>query len=152
MSEHKLKRHNKNLLLYHIVCPAKYRRKIFSNEVEESLKAVCLEIALRYEIHFVEIGTDQDHVHYLVQSVPMLMPKTVVQTIKSITARELFRLHPEIKKLLWGGHLWTSGYYINTVGQFGNEAVIGNYVKNQGKEYIYRQVYRGQLTLLDGLA
>jgi putative transposase len=134
-------------MLYHIVCPAKYRKKIFTDSVEITLKEICIGIGERYEIYFVEIGSDEDHVHFLVQSVPMMLPSHMVQTIKSITAMELFKQHPEIKKLLWGGALWTTGYYINTVGQYGNETVIKEYVKNQGKQY--RQIYRGQLQLFD---
>lgn len=137
-------------MLYHLVCPVKYRRKVFTKEVENTLKAVCLEISARYEMHFVEIGSDEDHVHFLIQSVPMMRPKTMVQTTKSITAREIFKLHPEVKHLLWGGQFWTDGYYINTVSVHGNEEVIREYVKNQRKEY--SQIYRGQLTLFDALA
>ncbi len=147
MSEHILKRHNKSLLLYHIVCPSKYRRKIFIEEVEKTLKEVCIEISKRYEITFVEIGNDEDHVHYLVQGVPIQSPRAIVQTIKSITAREIFRLHPEVKKMLWGGQIWTSGYYINTVGQYGNEKVIREYVENQGRQY--KQIHRSQLNMFD---
>ncbi len=147
MSEHILKRHNKSLLLYHIVCPSKYRRKIFIDEVEKTLKEVCIEISKRYEITFVEIGNDEDHVHYLVQGVPIQSPKAIVQTIKSITAREIFRVHPEVKKMLWGGQIWTSGYYVNTVGQYGNEKVIREYVENQGRQY--KQIHRSQLNMFD---
>ena len=56
MSEHIVKRHNKTLLLYHIVCPLKYRQNVITNEIGESLKNICIEISKRYEIHFVEIG------------------------------------------------------------------------------------------------
>jgi REP element-mobilizing transposase RayT len=98
-------------------------------------------------MHFIEIGVDEEHVHFLVQSVPMMRPKEIVQKIKSITGREIFKRHPEVKKILWGGHFWTSGYYINTVGRYGNEEVIANYVKTQGKEY--QQIHRSQLKLFD---
>ena len=147
MSEHILKRHNKTLLLYHVVCPAKYRRKVFTEEVENTLKEVCMGIGERHEMHFVEIGADEDHVHFLIQSVPVFSPHRIVQIIKSITAKEVFRLHPEVKKKLWGGKFWTSGYYANTVGQYGNENVIKEYVRKQGRTY--HQIHRGQLTLFD---
>ena len=149
MSEHILKRHNKTLLLFHLVCPVKYRRKVFTESVERTLRETCLEISERYEIHFVEIGTDEDHAHFLIQTVPMMMPTRFVQTTKSIIAKEIFRLHPEVKQMLWGGKFWTSGYYLNTVGQFANEAIIKKYVKNQGKTY--NQIYRGQLTFFEDL-
>lgn len=134
-------------MLYHIVCPVKYRRKAISENVSHTIKKTCIEIGKRYEFHFVEIGTDDDHVHFLVQSVPNMLPKDIVQTTKSLIAREVFKKHPEVKKILWGGKFWTSGYYMNTVGQHANEAVIRNYVKQQGKEYF--RIYRTQLTLLE---
>ena len=69
-SEYIHKSHNVSVLLYHFVCPAKYRRVVFSKEVDLTLKEVCLEIEKRYDVHFLEIGTDKDHVHFLIQSVP----------------------------------------------------------------------------------
>ena len=143
---HVLKSHNKSLLLYHYVCPSKYRREVFSQEIEITLKKICAGISERYEINFVEIGADEDHVHFLVQSVPTNSPKKVIQTIKSITAKRIFREHPEVKKKLWGGKFWTSGYYVNTVGQYANAEVIKAYVQNQGKEY--KEIHLGQLALL----
>lgn len=147
MSEHILKRHNKTLLLYHIVCPLKYRKEVITKEIGESLKEICLEISERYEIHFVEIGYESDHVHFLVQSVPGLSVSEITRTIKSITAKQLFNRHPEIEAKLWGGNFWTSGYYANTVGQYTNEEVIRKYVESQGKEKEYKQVHIQQLTL-----
>ena len=146
MSEHITKRHNKTLLLYHIVCPMKYRRSVITKEIGESLKEICLQISERYEIHFVEIGHEPDHVHFLVQSVPKLSVSEITRTIKSITAKQLFQRHPEIEAKLWGGNFWTSGYYANTVGQYANEEVIRKYVENQGKEKEYKKVYAQQLT------
>ncbi len=112
------KRHNKSLLLYHLVFPLKYRRKALIDESGSTLQEICFEISERYEIQFIEIGYESDHVHFLVQGVPSMSVTKIVRTIKSITARELFRLHPEIKQFLWGGKFWTSGYYVNTVGLY----------------------------------
>jgi putative transposase len=135
------------LLLYHLVCPIKYRRSVISEAVAKSLVSICAEIEERYEIFFIEIGADNDHVHYLIQSVPMYSPKEIVQTIKSITAKELFRTHPEVKQQLWGGQFWTDGYYINTVGQYANEEVIKKYVQSQGKQDEYKNFHNSQLRL-----
>ncbi len=142
------KSHNVSVLLYHLVCSAKYRRVVFSEHVDKVVKDTCLEISKRYEIEFLEIGTDGDHVHFLIQSVPMYSPTKITQTVKSITAREAFRLAPEVKKKLWGGEFWGKGYFINTVGQHADVKTIANYVKNQGsKDYkpIHKQY---QLRLL----
>jgi putative transposase len=145
MSEHILKSHNKTVLLYHLVFPSKYRRKIFTKEIEETLVNICKEIAERYEINFLEIGNDEDHVHFLIQGIPKMPVSRIVQIVKSITARELFSKHREIKKMLWGGDLWTSGFYANTVGQYASEDTIKKYVQNQGKTY--KKSYSGQLKL-----
>jgi REP element-mobilizing transposase RayT len=145
MDKHIKKRHNKTLLLYHLVFPVKYRKKIIEDQISSFIKDICVEISDRYEIQFVEIGTDEDHVHFLVQSVPTMSVDRLVGTIKSLTARMVFQSFPSIKKELWGGSFWTSGYYANTVGQYGNLEVIKNYVENQGKEY--KQIYTEQLRL-----
>ena len=119
--------------MYHIVAPTKYRRTVFAEVVEAKLKEVCQEIEKRYEIEFLEIGSDENHVHFLVQSVPMYSPKQLVQIIKSLTAREIFKACPEVKKYLWGGRFWSEGYFVSTVSAHGTEEMIKNYVKEQGK-------------------
>ena len=57
-----------------------------------------MEIEKKFEIYFIEIGIDKDHVHFLIQSIPTYSPKNLVQTIKSITAKQIFKIHPNIKK------------------------------------------------------
>ena len=143
MSEHIYKSHNKSLLLYHFVFPAKYRRDVFTTNVDTTLRNICIGISKRYEINFIEIGVDENHVHFLIQSVPTLIVTQLVKMIKSITAKKLFLAHKELKEQLWGGHLWTSGYYANTVGQFASEEVIRKYVAGQGKTYT--RLHKGQL-------
>ena len=118
-----------------MVFPAKYRRVVFDDSVDRCLKEVCLDIEKRYQVRFLEIGTDENHVHFLVQSVPTYSVTKIVTMIKSITAREIFKRCPQVKKKLWGGEFWTDGYFAGTVGKHGHEETIGNYVKNQGVEY-----------------
>ena len=143
------KSHNVSVLLYHLVCPAKYRRVVFDAQVDVVLREICLEIADRYEITFLEIGTDRDHVHFLVQSVPSYSPSLLVRRIKSLTAREIFKRCPHVKKQLWGGEFWSDGYFIASVGQHGNEHTIGNSVKEQGTQAHYSKLHSQQLVLLD---
>ena len=144
MSEYIHKSHNVSVLMYHVVCPAKYRRMVFSKVVDEKLKEVCIEISRRYEITFLEIGVDEDHVHFLIQSVPMYSAKRIVQVVKSITAREILKSCPEVKEKLWGGEFWSDGYFVNTVGQHGNEDTIQKYIQGQGKKY--QKIHQQQLT------
>ena len=143
------KSHNVTVLLYHIVCVAKYRRAVLTGPVDILIKQLCLEIAKRYEIHFIEIGTDNDHVHFLVQSVPTVPPQRIVQIIKSITAREIFKQIPEVRKQLWGGQFWTKGYFVNTVSRTGSENAVRQYVQSQGRTQEYRSIHTAQLTLFD---
>ena len=134
------KSHNVTILLYHIVSSAKYRRVVLSSEVDAVLVKTCEEIELRYEINFLEIGTDKDHVHFLVQSIPSYSVTKIVRLIKSLIAREVFAKCPDVKKQLWGGEFWGKGYFTSTVGQHGTEKTISNYVKNQGKEKVYKKL------------
>jgi REP element-mobilizing transposase RayT len=81
----------------------------------------------------------------------MLSVKSIAQTVKNITAKELFRLHPEVKQKLWGGNFWTSRYYVNSVGQYANEDVILKYIKNQGgQKSEHKQLHKNQLSLVFG--
>ena len=143
------KSHNVSLIMYHFVCPAKYRRIVFSEAVDLSLKEICVEIEKRYDMRFLEIGTDNDHVHFLIQSVPKLSPTQIIRTVKSITAKEIFARHSEVKKKLWGGEFWSDGFYVGSVGKHGNEKVISNYVKEQGVEKEYKTLLSQQLSLFD---
>ncbi len=147
-SEYIHKSHNVSVLLYHFVCPSKYRRVVFDKTVDASLKNICLEISKRYEIRFLEIGIDKDHVHFLVQSVPKQSPTQIITTVKSLTAREIFKKHPEVKQQLWGGEFWTDGYFVNTVSKFGDETSITKYVRDQGVTKDYTVLHSDtQLTL-----
>ena len=151
--EHIYISHNKTLLLYHLVFPAKYRRKVFTEEVSERLKEICKGIEENYEIRFVEIGMEEDHVHFLVQGVPNLAVSRIVMIIKSITAKQIFKSFPKIKQeILWGGALWTSGFYANTVGLYASRDTITRYIQNQGKnEKNYRKIYESQPELDFGI-
>ncbi len=140
------KSHNVSLLMYHFVCAAKYRRLVINEEVDPLLKDICIEIAKRYEIRFLEIGTEGDHAHFLIQSIPMYSPTKIVTKIKSITGREIFAKVPSVKKQLWGGEFWSDGYFVSTVGEHATENVIREYIKNQGRDGKYKQLHKEKLS------
>ena len=135
------KSHNVSVLLFHVVCVAKYRHVVFDEAVEVVLREVCLDIAQRFEIEFLEIGLDGDHVHFLLQSVPTYSPTKIVRVLKSIIAREVFARCPHVKKKLWGGEFWSDGYFIASVGQQESEETVRNYVKQQGHASQYQQLH-----------
>ena len=121
----------------------KYRKNLLNNDILNFLKNICSEIGERYCFEFDAIGCDGDHVHLFVGSEPKYSPSRVMQIIKSITARKIFKEYPEIRKQLWGGELWSDGGYIGTVGDGTTSDVIKNYVENQGtkeEKDIYKQM------------
>ncbi len=132
---------NVSVLLYHFVCPTKYRRVVFDKLVDRTLVEICMEISERYEVHFLEIGMDKDHVRFLLQSIPTMSPTWIVKMLKSITAGEIFKRHPRVRKVLWGGAF-------NTVSKFGDETTISKYVRGQGMEKDYDVLHKAkQLSL-----
>ena len=120
-------------IYYHIVFPVKYRKALLDSEVQETIKQTASGISERYAIEMEAIGCDKDHIHLLCGAHPKLAPGRVVQIFKSITAREIFRRKPALKKELWGGEFWADGYYVATVGERGDWDTVEKYVQNHGK-------------------
>ena len=142
------KSHNVSVLLYHLVCPAKYRRAVIDEAVDRVIVDACREIEKRFEMHFLEIGTDRDHVHFLIQSVPTYAPTRIARVVKSITARQVFAMCPQVRKKLWGGEFWTDGFFISSVGRSASEGAVRDYVKRQGGQQEYVRLHEGQLLLV----
>jgi putative transposase len=121
----------------------KYRKDLlFNEEYQNYIKTILQEIEKRYFITPETIGFDEDHIHLLVQAAPKYSPSRIIQIIKSITAREMFKKFEVIKKELWGGEFWSDGGYVATVGEGTNADIVRNYIKKQGRK-------DDQLRLLD---
>ena len=118
---------------YHVVFPVKYRKALLNEALCRAIREIAQAIADRYEIAFEELGMDYDHIHLLCSFHPKISGGDLVRTFKSITAKELFKRFPELRKELWGGQFWSDGYYIATVSERGNWKVVEQYIKNQGK-------------------
>ena len=118
---------------YHIVFPVKYRKSLLNQDIPLAINHLAEEIASRYDIEFEQIGYDNNHIHILASFPPKLSGSEVVRIFKSITARELFKQFPLLKKELWGGEFWSDGFYLATVSERGNWAAVERYVANQGK-------------------
>ena len=127
--------HKVYVIKYHLMFVIKYRKALFLNEQYiEFMKQVLQDLEKRYFLTTETIGFDEDHVHMLMQAAPRYAPSRVVQIVKSITARELFKRFPEIKEELWGGEFWSDGGYIGTVGEGANADIIRSYIKKQGRK------------------
>ena len=105
-----------------------------NEEIEKYFVEICKEIGKRYEIEFEKIGMDKNHVHVLCGAAPKYSPSRLVTVIKSITAKEIIKKYPEVKKELWGAEFWSDGYYVASVGEGGNKEVIENYIARQGQK------------------
>ncbi len=127
--------HHVYRLMYHFVWIPKYRHKVFAEPYREVLKGIIHKAGYDYDIDIIELEILEDHIHMVVRGVPKMSPSDVMQVIKSISAREFFRLYPEIKKrYFWGGKLWTQSYFVETIGN-ANEDVIRAYVRDQLTEH-----------------
>ena len=115
---------------YHIVWCVKYRRRVLLGEVEKDLKKAMIEIAGNYGVTIVEMEMDQDHIHLLAECTPQHYIPDILKTLKGVSARRLFQLHPEIKQKLWGGHLWNPSYFVATVSEH-TETQIRSYIQSQ---------------------
>jgi putative transposase len=117
------------------VTPVKYRKAIFGNvERETSLVKICPDIAERYHLDFDTIGLNLNHVHYLISAAPKYSPSDIMRITKSITAKQLFKRFLDLRKNLWGGQLWSDGFYVGTVSQGrASKDVIEQYIKQQGQ-------------------
>jgi putative transposase len=113
---------------------------LLSDEITSAIKSIAVEIGERYEIDFEQLGCDKNHIHILCSFHPKYSIGEVVRKFKSITARELFKQFPLLKKDLWGGEFWSDGYYVSTVVERGDWRVVERYVKNQGKESETKQL------------
>jgi putative transposase len=119
---------------YHAVFPVKYRKALLSEEIVHKIKQIAKALEERYGLELEQIGCDRDHIHLLVSLHPKYAPGQFVRLFKSITAKQLFKHFPELKKELWGGEFWTDGYYVGTVSEKGNWKTVEQYVRNQGKK------------------
>ena len=118
---------------YHLVFPVKYRKALLEPHISRAIQDIAKEIEERYDITFEKLGTDGNHIHILCSFHPKYSGSQIVGMFKSITARELFRRFPELRKSLWGGEFWSDGYYLNTISERGNWKTVERYLANQGK-------------------
>ena len=120
---------------YHFVFVIKYRKDLFlDDKYVKTFRDVCKGMEERYTMKFETIGFDEDHVHFMLQSVPKYSPSQLFRIVKSITAIKLFEKYPDLKKELWGGEFWSDGGYVGTVGEGVNADIIRRYIENQGRK------------------
>jgi putative transposase len=120
--------------LVFLVFTVKYRRALLTPEVVTELTRISLAIQERHEFEIEMMGADKNHVHLLCAAHPKMAAGDIVRIFKSISARELFKALPALRKELWGGAFWTSSDFAATVGQFGGYESVMRYVQEQGQQ------------------
>jgi putative transposase len=121
-------------LKYHLVWVPKYRKNIFDDEIKESVKEVFQKIAEEYEFKIDTMEVMEDHVHVFIEAPPRYSPSHIVQIIKSISAREIFKKYPKLRKQLWAHELWSDGYFVRSVGDKVTADIIRKYIEYQTHE------------------
>jgi putative transposase len=125
--------HSVYSLHYHLVQCVKYRRKALTNPlVVDFLKTKIHNISKTYDVEVLNIECDKDHFHLLFSAKPSLDIPKYINTIKTITSREIRKNFPEVKTMLWEDTFWSRSYFIASTGQVTLD-VLKKYVENQGK-------------------
>ena len=119
---------------YHLVWIPKYRKHIMNTKVADYLKGVFQRIAEEHEFVIGTMEVMEDHGHIVVEVPPRYSPAKVVQVMKSISAREVFRQFPELKEQLWAGEFWNDGYFVRSVGDKVTSDVIRRYIEYRTHE------------------
>lgn len=133
--------------MYHFFRIPKYRHKVFHEPYRSTMKALIQKIGYDYDIDIVELEIPEDHIHMVIREIPKQSPSDVMQIIKSITAREFFRIYSEIKKkYFWVGKLWTQSYFVETIGNE-TEEMIRKYVQDQLLELYCKEINSDLLDL-----
>ena len=136
MSSVKRTRHTVYDLKYHLVWVPKYRKMLLKGKLAERLKEIFKEIAERYEFEIDTAEVKEDHVHLFLVAPPRYSPSRIVQIIKSVSAKIVFKEFLEVKEELWGGELWNDGYFVRSVGDQVTAEVIRRYIKYQHQEQL----------------
>ncbi len=117
-------------LHYHFVFTTKYRKPVLRGDIGRRLRALIREICQTHDIAIIQGHVRPDHVHLTVSMPPHVAPSDGMRAIKGKTAHKLLREYRRLKRDLWGGHLWSRGYFVCTTGNVTDE-VIAEYVANQ---------------------
>lgn len=134
---------NVNKLYYHVILPAKYGKAIFDKNVDEQLAKICLQIESQYDyIRFLEIGRENDCVHFVVESTPHYTLEQVIRVITRITSRQIFKECSYLRKQLKGVHFWSDDSMSFSISSTKCNDTIKEYIQKQGRpESDYEQLY-----------
>jgi putative transposase len=127
--------HARYELWYHLAFSTKYRKEAFNDKrIQEEVALLFREIALHYDLEIGQIQVLPDHVHLSVTAPPRIAPAEAVAILKSVSTKLLFKRYKWLKKLYWGGEVWSGGYFVRSVGTGLTREAIEKYIKEQSSE------------------
>lgn len=115
---------------YHLVWCVKYRKQILTGQIAEDMRELLQKISNDNNFTIEELEVMPDHVHLFVTATPNHLIADMVKALKGVSARFLFKKHPDLKNQLWGGHLWNPSYYVGTIGHI-SEETVKKYIESQ---------------------
>ena len=130
--KYETRNHSKFLLMYHVIFVCKYR-KVIIEPISEELKSVMIDISKESNFEIMEMGTDKDHIHFLIKSEPKVSVLAIVRKLKPESTNVMWKTQKEcLEKYYWGENtLWSDGYFASTIGNVSKEAAE-YYIRNQG--------------------
>ncbi len=142
--------HTRFYIRYHFVWIVKYRKDLlFKPAIDKTVKELLKGICERYEFDLDTFGTDGNHLHLFLGAFPRYSPARIAEILKSISAKEIFKRHPDVKRELWGGEFWGDGYYVGTVGHEVTEDIVKKYISERGHRTKHKPFTSVQLSLFD---
>jgi len=115
---------------YHFVWCPKYRKAVLKGYIEADVKNIIETICRTKEWEILELKVMPDHLHLFLSVPPYESPTGIIKILKGVSALQLFKLRPELRKTLRKGHLWSPSYYVGTAGHVSAET-IKRYIQEQ---------------------
>jgi len=115
---------------YHILFTTKYRHNVLLGEIREFARQAIIEICEELsEIELHDLNVLDDHVHLIVTIPPKYSISSFIGTLKGRLSSRILNRYKKFKIKFWGGHLWSHGYFVRTIGL--DENKVREYIKNQ---------------------
>jgi putative transposase len=108
-----------------------YTRDGFTKEILDDLRLIFTSVCTDFESDLIEFEGEDDHVHLLVNYPPKVSVSKLVNSLKGISSLMIRKKnYPNIRKKLWGGALWSPGYFAGSCGG-APISVIRKYIEQQ---------------------
>ena len=125
--------HSKYSMKVHVIFVTKYRKKLFSSgKRSDDVKQFLYDVAKKHGYAIIQMETDKDHVHILLEYSPKVSVSDIVRQLKQYSTYQMWKLHEVyLSKQYWKRQiLWSEGYFACSIGQVSQE-IIERYIQNQ---------------------